>query len=80
MQLREAEALGMLDHHDGRFRHVDADLDHGGGDQQIEPAAGEVRHRAVLLGAFMLAVHQPDAVAEAAAQHRVAVARRRRDR
>ena len=35
VQLREPEALGVLDHHDGRLRHVDADLDHGGGDQQL---------------------------------------------
>ena len=34
VQLREPEALGVLDHHDGRLRHVDADFDHRGGDQQ----------------------------------------------
>ena len=41
MKLREPEALGMLDHHDGRLRHVDADLDHRGGDQELasRPAA-----------------------------------------
>ena len=35
VQLREAEALGVLDHHDRRLGHVDADLDHGGGDQHL---------------------------------------------
>ena len=33
VDLRKAETLGVLDHHDGRFRHVDADLDHRGGDE-----------------------------------------------
>ena len=33
VELRQPEALGVLDHHDGRVRHVDADLDHRGGDQ-----------------------------------------------
>jgi hypothetical protein len=40
VQLREAETFGVLDHHDGGGGHVDADLDHGGGDQKpISPAA-----------------------------------------
>ena len=34
VQLREAEALGVLDHHDRRLGDVDADLDDGGGDQR----------------------------------------------
>ena len=64
VQLREAEALGMLDHHHGRLRHVDADLDHRGGDQEPRLAGGEARHGAVLLGALHAAVHQVDRVAE----------------
>jgi len=31
------KAFGILDHHDGRRRHVDADLDHGGCDQEPDP-------------------------------------------
>src|SRR3989442_11697564 len=31
VQLREPEALGVLDQHDGGVRDVDADLDDGGG-------------------------------------------------
>ena len=54
----------MLDHHDGRLRHVDADLDHGGGDQELRLARGKARHGAVLVGALHAAVHQIDAVAE----------------
>ena len=61
VQLGEAEALGMLDDHDGRLRHVDADLDHRGGDQEVDAAAGESRHDAVLLGALHLAMDQADA-------------------
>ena len=49
MQLREAEALGMLDHHDGRFRHVDADLDYGGGDEKPCLARGEALHGRIFL-------------------------------
>ena len=69
VQLRKAEALGMLDHHDGRLRHVDADLDHGGGDQELRFARRETRHRGVLLGALHLAVDEVDGLAEALLQH-----------
>src|SRR5712691_12163255 len=34
MELGEPEPLGVLDHHHRRLRHVDADLDHGGGDKE----------------------------------------------
>ena len=33
MQLRKPEAFGVLDDHDARFRHVDADFDHGRRDE-----------------------------------------------
>ena len=39
VQLREAEALGVLDHHQRRVRHVDADLDHRRRDQHVDFAA-----------------------------------------
>ena len=68
MQLRQAETLGVLDHHDGRFRHVDADLDHRGGDEQLRLAGGKARHGGVLLGALHAAVHQVDCLAEFRAQ------------
>src|SRR5205807_1164020 len=41
VQLREAEALGMLDHHDRRGGDVDADLDYRRGDEEIERPLGE---------------------------------------
>ena len=46
VQLRQPEALGVLDHHHGRLRHVDADLDHRGGDQEPRLAGREARHGA----------------------------------
>ncbi len=64
MKLREPEALGMLDHHHGRLRHVDADLDHRGGDQELRLAGGEARHGAILVGALHAAVHEIDGRAE----------------
>jgi hypothetical protein len=36
VQLREAHALGVLDHHQRRVRHVDADLDDRGRHQQLD--------------------------------------------
>ena len=35
VQLGEAEALGMFDHHDRRVRHVNADFNDGGGDEDF---------------------------------------------
>ena len=43
VELGEAEALGVLDDHDGRVGHVDADLDHGGGDEDADLAGEEAR-------------------------------------
>src|SRR5689334_4741653 len=39
MQLRQAEAIGILDDHDGRVRHIDTDLDHRRGDEHVDLAA-----------------------------------------
>ena len=44
VQLRQAEALGVLDHHQRGVRHVDADLDHGGGHQHVHLACREGVH------------------------------------
>ena len=68
MQLREAEALGVLDHHDGGLRHVDADFDHRGGDQKLRLAGREARHGGVFFGALHAAMHQIDFFAETLAQ------------
>ena len=64
VQLRQPEALGMIDDHDGGVRHVDADLDHRGGDQDRQRAGGECRHDAILVLAGEFAMHQPDPLTE----------------
>ena len=43
MQLRQPEALGVLDHHDRRVGHVHADLDDGRRDQHVDVAARRTR-------------------------------------
>ena len=78
VQLRDAVALGVLDEHHGRVRDVDADLDHGRGHEHVGAAAGERRHRLLLLARAHLAVQQHDAVVLAA--RRRAGARTRRSR
>ena len=56
MELRQAEAFGLLDHHDRGVRHIDPDLDNRCGDQQADLAVGEVCHDGVLLRAGHLTV------------------------
>ena len=41
VELREAEALGVLDDHDGGVGDVDADFDDRGGDEDVDFAAAE---------------------------------------
>ena len=38
VQLREAHALGVVDHHQGRVGNVDADFDHGRRHEQLDAA------------------------------------------
>ena len=58
MQLRQAEALGVLDHHQAGVGHVHPHLDHRGGHQQVDLAGLEGRHHLVLLGRRQPAMHQ----------------------
>src|SRR5581483_11475707 len=46
--------------HHGRVGHVDADLDHGGRDEDVDVAAAEQRHRLFLVGRAHLAVQKPE--------------------
>ena len=48
VELRDAEPLGVHDHHDRRVRDVDADLDHGRRDEHVDSTVGERAHRRVL--------------------------------
>ena len=63
MELREAEAVGLLDDHDRRVRDVDADLDHRRRDEDVELARLELRHDAPPLGRRQAPVEAADAVA-----------------
>ena len=66
----------MLDHHDRRRRHVDADLDHRRRHQDLRAAGGEVGHHLVLLRRLHPPVHEADAIAEALLQMGVPLRRR----
>ena len=48
MELRQAEPLRVLDEHDGRVRHVDADLHDGRRHEDVQLAGGERLHHAIL--------------------------------
>ena len=61
MELGEAEALGVFDEHERGVRHVDADLDDGGGNENIDLMRGKGAHDGILLLRFHLAVDGGDA-------------------
>src|SRR4029079_2659185 len=60
MQLRQAEAFGMLDDHDVGVGYVDADLDHRSRYENFQPAVGERLHGGVLGLVLHAAMQQPD--------------------
>ena len=47
VQLRQSEAFRSLDHHHGRVRHIDTDLDHGRRDQHLDLTRHEALHHVV---------------------------------
>ncbi len=49
VELGQAEALGVLDQHDRSVGHVDADLDHGGRDEEVDLAGLEPAHDGLLV-------------------------------
>ena len=49
VELGEAEALGVFNQHERGVRHVDADLDDGGGDEHLGLAVAEFLHDGFLL-------------------------------
>ena len=63
VELREAEAVGLLDDHDRRVRDVDADLDHRRRHEDVELAALELVHQRAPLGGPQPSVERADAVA-----------------
>ena len=58
MQLRQAEALGVLDEHHRCVGNVHADLDDGRRDEDVTSTCAELLHDAVLVGRSHLAVQQ----------------------
>jgi len=62
MELREPVALGGLDQHHRRVRHVDPDLDYGRRDEHVGLARCERAHRGGLLVRGHLAVYEPHLV------------------
>ena len=61
MQLREAEPVGVEHDHGRRLRHVDADLDDGGADEDLEVAVAEAGHLGVALVGAESPVHEAHA-------------------
>ena len=62
VELGQAEALGVLDHHQRRVGHVDADLDHGGRHQHLRSRrAAKAAITASFSALFMPPVQQADA-------------------
>src|SRR5258708_696909 len=61
MQLRQAEALGMLDDHYGGVGNIDADFDYGGGDEDLDFIFVEALHDIVFFFAGETAVQQAEA-------------------
>ena len=78
MQLGQPEPFGMLDDHDRRLGHVDADLDDRGGDQNLRLPALEALHRRIPLGGGHLAMHEADSATEDGGERRRALLGRRR--
>ncbi len=62
VQLREPEALGVLDDHDRRVRHVDADFDDGRRDEDVELPARKGLHDPVLVVRLHAAVQERDSI------------------
>ncbi len=60
MQLRQSEALGVLDDHDRGVGNVDTHFDDGGGDEHVDLAAAKLAHHAGLVGPPHPAGEQPD--------------------
>lgn len=57
VELREAEALGVLDYHHGGVGHVDAYFYHGGGYEDARLAGGEDAHLVLFLVGAHASVH-----------------------
>ena len=61
VKLRKTEAFGVFNEHHGGVGHVHADLDDGGGNENVRFAGGEGAHDGLLFLRLHLAVEDPDA-------------------
>ena len=57
VELRESEALGVENHHDGGIRHIHTHLDHGGGDEDLGLTTYKALHLSFLLTGFHATMH-----------------------
>ena len=60
VELGEAEAVGVLDHHERGIRHVHPHLDHRGRDQGLHLTRGEALHHLALLLRLEPSIDQPE--------------------
>ena len=72
VQLGDAEPVGVHDHHGGGVGDVHADLDDGGGDQDVHLARGEAAHHVVLVVGRASGRAAPRPAARAAGPRRAA--------
>ena len=63
----------MFDDHDRGLGHIDADLNHRGGDEEVEIAAAEFFHDLVFFRGLHAAMDQPDPCSEAGLEDVVAL-------
>ena len=61
MELRKPEPLGVFDDHQRSIRDIDADLDYGCRDKDVQFARDELLHYLVFVDAFHFAVQKADA-------------------
>lgn len=73
MQLRKAEAFGVLDDHDRGIRHVNADLDDRRSHEQTDFTVLEGEHDGVFFRSCHAPVHQADILAEPSSKALVAL-------
>ena len=60
VQLRQAKAFGVFDHHDAGGGHVHPDLDHRGRHQGPRPSGGEILQHPAAKRGVLAAMRQPD--------------------
>ena len=61
MQLRQSKTLRMFDDHNGRVRHIDANLDHRRADEKVVPPSSKRFHRSGTIARPLASVHDADA-------------------